>query len=98
MRWVLFATVTVLQAADVATTYIGSVVVEGFYEANPIVVALAGQPPALWKMIVMKAVVLAFVGWIVYASKDKPVPIKLTMGLAVILYVAIVWNNIAVIL
>ncbi len=96
MHWILYAAVAILQAADVATTEIGRRTVVGFYEVNPIVVALAGQPPALWKLIVLKLIVLAFVGWIVYASEGGT-PIKVTMGLAVILYVAIVWNNIGVI-
>ena len=96
MHWILYAAVAILQVADVATTEIGRRTVAGFYEVNPIVVLLAGQPPALWKLIVLKAIVLAFVGWIVYASEGG-VPIKVTMALSGLLYVAIVWNNIGVI-
>jgi hypothetical protein len=96
MHWLLYTIVAALQVADVATTEIGRRTVAGFYELNPIVAFLAGQPPALWKLIVLKAVVLAFVGWIVWVSEGGT-PIKVTMGLAVVLYVAIVWNNIGVI-
>ncbi len=95
MTRVLFAIVVIMQAADVATTYIGSLVVPGFFEANPIMAALAGQPPALWRMIALKVVVLAFVAWCIKLSGGWP--IKVALGLGVLLYAAIVWNNIGVI-
>ena len=97
MLRILFWIVAALQVADVATTYIGSLVVEGFYEANPIVAWMTGQPPVLWKLIALKVLVLAFVWWMMKLSKGT-LPFKLTMGLAALVYVAIVWNNINVIL
>ena len=98
MTRVLFWIVAIMQAADVATTYIGSIVVEGFYEVNPIVVALAGQPPILWKLIALKLVVLGIVWVLCWLEKDRPVPMRVVMGLAIVAYTAIVWNNIHVIL
>ncbi len=94
---VLLVLTVIMQALDVATTYIGSLVVAGFYEANPLVAWIAGQPPVLWKLIVLKVAVLAFVVWIVRLGNDSW-PIKVALGLAVVVYVAIVWNNIMVIL
>ncbi len=96
MRWLLYATVAIMQALDVATTEIGIRTVPGFFEANPIVVLLAGQPPALWKLIVLKVVVLAFVWWLVWVSEGGRI-IQVALGLSVLLYAAIVWNNIGVI-
>ncbi len=95
-HWILYAAVVVMQALDVATTEIGLRTVEGFYEANPIVVAMAGQPPALWKLIALKLIVLAYVGGVVWVSKGGR-PIKVVMGLAVSFYVVIIANNIIVI-
>ena len=97
MRWILYAIVVALQVADVVTTEIGRRVVVGFYEVNPIVVLLAGQPPEVWKLIVLKAVVLAFVAFCIATVGDSKV-VQASMGLAVVAYVAIVWNNINVIL
>lgn len=94
---ILFAVTIVMQALDVATTYIGSLVVAGFYEANPLVAWMAGQPPVLWKLIVLKLLVLAFVWWCIKLARESW-PIKVTLGLAILVYAAIVWNNIMVIL
>ncbi len=96
MHWVLYTVVAVLQVADVATTEIGKRTVAGFYEANPIVAALAGQPPSLWKLIAIKVAVLGIVYWLVRYS-----PSGLTnwgLGLVVLFYAAIVIYNIGVIL
>ena len=96
MRWILYAILMLQQVADVVTTELGVRTVAGFFEANPIVAFIAGQPPALWKLIVLKVVVLVFVAWIVRHVGDSR-PMQVGMGLAALVYVAIVWNNIGVI-
>ncbi len=94
---ILFVIVAIMQALDVATTYIGSLVVAGFYEVNPLVAWMAGQPPVLWKLIVLKLIVLAFVWWCIKLSHESW-PIKIALGLSILGYGAIVANNIMVIL
>ena len=96
MRWILYAIVAALQVADVVTTEIGRRTVVGFYEVNPIVVLLAGQPPAVWKLVVLKVLVLAFVAFCIHTVGDSKV-VQGAMGLAVVAYAAIIWNNIGVI-
>ena len=96
MRWVLYVIVAALQVADVATTEIAKRTVVGFYEANPIVAWMAGQPPELWKLVALKLVVLGIVYWLVRYSPSGLTNVAL--GLTAMLYVAIVASNINVIL
>jgi hypothetical protein len=96
MRWLLYSALTLLQVADVATTEIAKRTVPGFYEVNPFMVLLAGQPPDLWRMIAAKVVILGIIWWLVRWSEGSYIMLSM-IGLAVVLYVAIVWNNIGVI-
>ena len=96
MRWVLFVIIVVQQAADVATTEIGIRAVPGFYEANPFMRVLAGSPPDLYRMILVKvamlAIMLCLMRWL---GKSRWIHGYLIV--VVVAYAAIIWNNIGVI-
>ena len=96
MRWVLYSVLAALQAADIATTEIGIRTVPGFYEVNPFMALIAGQPPDLWRMVTVKVVILVgILLGIQRAGKSRLVTTGLTI--AVVVYAAIIWNNIGVI-
>ena len=95
MRWFVFAILSLLQAADVVTTEIGVRTVAGFYELNPFMAFLAGQPPDLWRMIAVKLVIMGIILQLVRWSEGSWMMTAM-MALSAAAYIAIVWNNIGV--
>jgi hypothetical protein len=95
--WSLFWVLVLLQAVDLATTYF-AVRTAGAREGNPVLRDLmftAGIP-------VLKGLALVFLAWLILrsANSGRPAPGRLLVAVqvTVLLYLAIVVNNVTVIL
>jgi uncharacterized protein DUF5658 len=94
--WTLFGLLVVLQAMDLATTYLA--LARGAHEGNPILRDFLFTPA----VPVLKALALAFLATLIVrsASWGRPAPVRLlaVTRLIVVIYIGIVANNALLIL
>jgi len=94
--WTLFGLLVVLQAMDLATTYLA--LARGAHEANPILRDFLFTPA----LPVLKALALAFLAALIVRSANwgRPAPVRLlaVTRLIVVIYIGIVANNALLIL
>ena len=94
--WTLFGLLVVLQAMDLATTYLA--LASGAREANPILRDFLFTPA----LPVLNVLALAFLATLIVRSaiRGRPAPVRLlaVTRLIVVIYIGIVANNILLIL